>query len=112
MNMWNALATPPAHRPGDANPTPPKARKRRLSPLRSTVPPVEPNPWRLTAHECAVIKGFVEALTAKEIGLQLCLSHKTIEAHSANLKAKMGAKSLLQAALYWDRFKRRAADKL
>lgn len=111
MNPFAALAQPVLSRPGMfpkaaprvAAPKPAKA----LAKRRGTADlPAVPNPWKLSPVQCEVLRQVVEGGTAKTIGASLGLSFKTVDVHFARLKEKMEVRSILQAALLWDRQQR------
>ena len=105
MNPFAALACPIVNRPGDATDEAPT--KRELPPplvLRGVY-----TPWSLTPMQCEVLRRVVLGETAKEIGAALGRSHKTVEVHFQRIKKAMGARSILVAALMWDRHFRQDA---
>lgn len=106
MNVFTELARPVVDRPGDA--VEPEA-----PPKRELPPPLElpwvSNPWGLTPMQCEVMRRVILGEQSKEIGAALGRSHKTIEVHYERIKKKMGAPSLLVAALMWDRHSRAEA---
>lgn len=105
MNVFSDLARPIVDRPGEAIDQP--APKRELpAPLDL---PYIPNQWGLTPMRCEVLRRVALGESAKEIGAALGRSHKTVEVHFERIKQKMGARSLLHAALMWDRHFRKAA---
>jgi DNA-binding NarL/FixJ family response regulator len=99
MNVFTELARPIVSRPGDATEA---QRPKRVLPAPIILPHVA-NPWGLSAMQCEVLRRVVLGETAKEIGVALGRSHKTVEVHFERLKEKMGASSMLVAALMWDR---------
>jgi len=48
----------------------------------------------LSQRERQVLSGIVRGLTNKTIGLELGISHRTVEVHRARLMRKLGATSL------------------
>lgn len=107
MNVFADLGRPIVNRPGDPVLAGPRKPKRvRAAPVLSKAPPAEPNPWGLSSMQCAVMKGIVNDKNSTAIGAEMGVSHKTIEAHLARAKEKMGATSTVQAALIWDRYTR------
>ena len=52
----------------------------------------------LTFRECEVLEALVRGLTNKQIGIELDISHRTVEVHRARLMRKLGAPTL--AALF------------
>ena len=48
---------------------------------------------KLTNRESEITQLIVNGLTCKEIARKLCLSHRTVEVHKANLMKKLGAHS-------------------
>jgi len=67
-----------------------------------------PNPWGLSAAECAVMGKLIEGCTNKEIAAALYVCPKTVEAHMHNIRTAMGTSKTFMAALAWDRFLRPA----
>ena len=59
---------------------------------RGTAPPVD----LLTHREMEVAAGLVRGLTNKQIGLELGISHRTVEIHRAKVMHKTGARSLAE----------------
>jgi DNA-binding CsgD family transcriptional regulator len=55
----------------------------------------------LTKREKEVLKLISEGLTAKEIAKQLGISKRTIEAHTANMLQKTGAKNKAHLVAMW-----------
>jgi DNA-binding CsgD family transcriptional regulator len=55
----------------------------------------------LTKREKEVLKLISEGLTAKEIGKQLGISKRTIEAHTANMLEKTEAKNKAHLVAMW-----------
>lgn len=100
MNPFAAMARPIIDRPGDPEPEPPRAP--RVMPSPNHLPVVD-NPWGLTPTQCEVMRRVVDGEKAKEIGDALCRSHKTVEVHFERAKEKMGARSILHAAVMWAR---------
>jgi FixJ family two-component response regulator len=49
---------------------------------------------RLTLREVEVVDGLVRGLTNKQIGLELGISHRTVEIHRSRLMRKLGASTL------------------
>ncbi|WP_447932475.1 LuxR C-terminal-related transcriptional regulator [Sphingopyxis fribergensis] len=49
---------------------------------------------QLTFRECEVLEALVRGLTNKQIGLELAISHRTVEVHRARLMRKLGAPTL------------------
>lgn len=49
---------------------------------------------RLTLREVEVAGGLVRGLTNKQIGLELGISHRTVEIHRSRLMRKLGALTL------------------
>jgi len=66
--------------------------------LRSTASkrerPAIPSIERLTLREVEVVDGLVRGLTNKQIGLELGISHRTVEIHRSRLMRKLGASTL------------------
>jgi DNA-binding CsgD family transcriptional regulator len=100
MNPFTDIGRPIVDRPGDA--VEPLPAPKRLLPPPLFLPQVE-TPWGLTPMECEVLRRVVLGEQSKEIGAALGRSHKTVDVHCERLKKKMGVRSLLQAALLWDR---------
>jgi len=59
-------------------------------PRRGTGPSLD----QLSQRERQVLSGIVRGLTNKAIGLELGISHRTVEVHRARLMRKLGATSL------------------
>ena len=49
---------------------------------------------RLTHREVEVVSGVARGLTNKQIGLELGISHRTVEIHRARVMRKLGASTL------------------
>lgn len=62
------------------------------------------NPWGLSPAQCAVMTEYVKGLTAREIGVLMGRSLKTIEVHLCACRALMGNVKRVQMAILWDRF--------
>ena len=54
----------------------------------------------LTATEVEILRAYSKGLGTKEIGLERCLSAKTVEAHRAKIILKIGAPNIT-AAVVW-----------
>ncbi len=67
-----------------------------------------PNPWGLSAAECAVMGQLIEGCATKEIAEALHIALKTVEAHLHNIRKAMGVSKTFMAALAWDRHYRPA----
>jgi len=63
-------------------------------------------PWDLTPAQCAIMPLLLEDKSHKEIGVILCMAKKTVDTHVGRVKAAMGVRSLVQAAVQWDRWTR------
>ena len=48
----------------------------------------------LTFRECEVLEALLRGLTNKQIGIELGISHRTVEVHRARLMHKLGAPTL------------------
>ncbi|WP_422059299.1 LuxR C-terminal-related transcriptional regulator [Sphingopyxis sp.] len=48
----------------------------------------------LTFRECEVLEALLRGLTNKQIGIELEISHRTVEVHRARLMRKLGAPTL------------------
>ncbi|UKK85547.1 LuxR C-terminal-related transcriptional regulator [Sphingopyxis sp. BSN-002] len=48
----------------------------------------------MTLREVEVVCGLVRGLTNKQIGLELGISHRTVEIHRSRLMRKLGASTL------------------
>lgn len=48
----------------------------------------------LTHRECEVLEALLRGLTNKQIGIELAISHRTVEVHRARLMRKLGAPTL------------------
>lgn len=68
--------------------------------------PDYPNPWGLAPSHCACMLLVVQDLTTKEIAAKLGMMPKTVDAHFERIRASMGTRTRLQAAVLWDRFTR------
>lgn len=99
MNPFTDLARQIVSRPGDATDEPPP---KRVPPPPVILPHVA-NPWGLTPMHCEVLRRTVEGESAKEIAATFGRSHRTVETHHARIVERMNARSLLHAALLWDR---------
>ena len=53
----------------------------------------------LTDRECQVLKLMCLGMTNEEIGLELCITVKTVEYHVANILGKLGAANRTQAVV-------------
>lgn len=62
------------------------------------------NPWHLTAQEIRVLEGFIAGGRAKNVARELRIDHRTVETHTAAVRKKTGTRTLLQAALVYDRW--------
>lgn len=58
------------------------------------------NPERLTAREVEVLRLFVSGMTYAEIGRQLFVSRRTVNAHVTSIYAKLGVNNRTAAARY------------
>ncbi|AJA08062.1 hypothetical protein SKP52_05685 [Sphingopyxis fribergensis] len=58
------------------------------------VGPVAGSIDHLTYRECEVLEALVRGLTNKQIGIELAISHRTVEVHRARLMRKLGAPTL------------------
>jgi DNA-binding NarL/FixJ family response regulator len=54
----------------------------------------------LTSRERQVVQLTAEGFTSREIGEALSISHRTVEKHRENIKKKLGAKSVVEVALF------------
>jgi DNA-binding NarL/FixJ family response regulator len=59
-----------------------------------------PAPEVLTGREREVIAMIAKGYRTREMAQLLCLSHKTVEKHRANLMRKLGLRSAAAAAAY------------
>jgi len=62
--------------------------------------PRSPAPEVLTGREREVIAMIAKGYRTREMAQMLCLSHKTVEKHRANLMRKLGLRSAAAAAAY------------
>jgi len=62
--------------------------------------PRSPAPEVLTGREREVIAMIAKGYRTREMAQILCLSHKTVEKHRANLMRKLGLRSAAAAAAY------------
>ncbi|MFT3965914.1 MAG: helix-turn-helix transcriptional regulator [Sphingobium sp.] len=65
-------------------PEPPSRRRKAPSPLDA-----------LTPREREVLAGIARGMTNKQIGIDLGISHRTVEVHRARLMRKLGAHNLV-----------------
>ena len=118
-DMLDRPGMPVSGRPGRPSASPllaPKERKRQpakppgasfgVKKERLTRFPCIPTPWDLSPAQCAVVALIPEDMTAVEIGLRLHMSHKTVASHIGRIKAAMGVRTMVQAAILWDRLQR------
>lgn len=54
---------------------------------------------RLTDRECQVLTLMLRGMANKEIGVELCITVKTVEYHITNVLRKLGAANRTQAVL-------------
>jgi len=76
---------------------------RMVTSYRSVTDPVSrrfPAPEVLTGREREVIAMIAKGYRTREMAQLLCLSHKTVEKHRANLMRKLGLRSAAAAAAY------------
>ena len=76
---------------------------RMVTSYRSVTDPVNrrfPAPEVLTGREREVIAMIAKGYRTREMAQLLCLSHKTVEKHRANLMRKLGLRSAAAAAVY------------
>jgi len=65
------------------------------------------NPWNLPERQAEILTRLTQgAGTAKQVARELGISFKTVEVHVLKAKKAMGAPTLLQAVLMWDRAQR------
>lgn len=62
---------------------------------RMTPKPAEPGE-PLTPREAAVCTGLTEGKSAKEVGAQLGISHRTVETHKARIFKKLGVDNIVK----------------
>jgi DNA-binding NarL/FixJ family response regulator len=62
--------------------------------------PRSPAPEVLTGREREVLAMIAKGFRTREMAQILCLSHKTVEKHRANLMRKLGLRSAAAAAAY------------
>lgn len=53
----------------------------------------------LTDRECHVLRLMFRGLANREIALELCITHKTVEYHVTNILGKLGAANRTQAVV-------------
>lgn len=58
---------------------------------------------KLSPRERSALELFAQGNTAKEIGRQLGVSHKTIQVHATSVRAKLGVRSIAHATAMWAR---------
>ena len=107
MNPFAALTDELVERPGH-NYTVSMESKGRPVPGRAptvNVPLAQPNPWKLTAMQCASIERFGRGQSCKLIGREFGLSFKTIENHLAIVRHRMEVNTSVEAAVKWAVFK-------
>lgn len=63
----------------------------------------------LSARQGEILCLMAEGLTAKECGLKLGISHRTVEIHVAKAVANMFARNRVHAIVLWDRRSREAS---
>jgi len=66
------------------------------------------NPWNLTPGQARALDAICEHGSFKAAAHELGVSECTIEAHSSNVKKRMGARTLISMVLTWDRWRRGA----
>ena len=54
---------------------------------------------QLTDRECQVLRLMLHGMANKEIGVELCITVKTVEYHIANILGKLGAANRTQAVV-------------
>lgn len=64
--------------------------------------------WSLTATETMVMDLVVQGVARKQIGEELGMSGHTVKFHVGNIFKKMRVRSIVTAALMYDRQKRAA----
>lgn len=64
------------------------------------------NPWNLAKGQEQALSALVRAGCEKRAAAEMGVSPNTLNTHMQRAKQKMGATTLLQAALMWDRFAR------
>jgi DNA-binding CsgD family transcriptional regulator/NTP pyrophosphatase (non-canonical NTP hydrolase) len=65
---------------------------------------MSPNPWNLTAAHIRALRSVIQAGSNKAAAAQLGLSVKTIEAHLAALRKRIGTRTPRQALIEFDRW--------
>jgi DNA-binding CsgD family transcriptional regulator len=60
----------------------------------------------LSAREMQVVEGLVAGMTHKAIGAELGISHKTVNAHAANIRRILRAKDRAEVVAWYNSLKR------
>lgn len=107
-NPFAALAQPLASRPGTFIPRPSAVQRGRAANAvkKERRHPKVANPWALTGTEWAAMQLLVMGKSQTSIAKAMFLSPKTICTHLLRARQKMGAETVLHAALIMDRYQR------
>lgn len=81
-------------------PRPPNLRRELAKPAPAGT---DPNPWKLSPRQLAILDLLVQGMKPGAIALRLALSTKTISCHLTMLKRKMGVPTSAMAVLAWHR---------
>lgn len=68
------------------------------------------NPWNLTKRHAAALDALVEHASEKVAAAKLNIAPTTMERRIERAKKVMGVRHRIHAVLWWDRWKREAAD--
>lgn len=71
-----------------------------------TPPKPKTNPWRLSPAQMRVIESLAELGGYKLVARKLNLSDKTVDCHMQEIKFRMKARNLTEAAVRFDRWDR------
>jgi FixJ family two-component response regulator len=72
-------------------------------------PPTDTNPWGLTASQVAVMDALIEHGCRKLAAYHLNMAIRTVDDHLRYATRKMGARTMVQRVLIWDRWRRAVA---
>ncbi len=110
MNIFASLTDPLKNRPGVSKPKPTssvtKARTTKATAAKKNRIAAPPNPWGVTGMQAKALDAIARTGSTKKAAFELGLSHRTIEAHCARAKDRMGLETSFQAVLEWDRHTR------
>lgn len=105
MNPFAELARPLIDRPNrERIPVRRVKREPRAKPVPRKIAPE--NPWGLSARQCAILDGLITLKTCREVAAEMGIGYKTLGVYVYRMKVKMSAKTILHAALMWDRYTR------